>query len=334
MGPIGVAVSGGGDSLALMCLAADWAKARSRSLLAMTFDHRLRAESAEEARHVSRVCAQVGVLHEILEWNDPVPRQAAARRARHSELAIRLSERGGSHLLFGHTLDDQIETLVMRARHGSTWYGLAGMQSLSPSPVWPEGAGVAIVRPLLDVTRTQLREDLRGRGIDWIDDPSNRNEAFERIHVRQMLNRAPARAARIERCLTGLQGLRVIDDVLLGRWMRANVRAEEDHVAIDLSGLPLERAARALGVMIPIVGEHDRRPRQDRLMRLAKRLQSHRPFSGATLGGVKFEGQVGDWRLKQEGSSGAKPGARARTSDRIHQISDILCGCAATNAAP
>ena len=115
-GPIGIAVSGGSDSLALLVLAHDWAARAGRDLMAFTVDHRLRPEAADEARHVAGICAHLGIGHQTLTWETPVSKQALARRARHGLMAAALRARGGARLLLGHTSDDQCETFLMRAR--------------------------------------------------------------------------------------------------------------------------------------------------------------------------------------------------------------------------
>ena len=80
-GPVGIAVSGGSDSLALLVLAKAWSDRTGRPLIALTVDHRLRPEAADEARFVAEICARIGVDHQTLVWDRPVAKQALARRA-------------------------------------------------------------------------------------------------------------------------------------------------------------------------------------------------------------------------------------------------------------
>ena len=96
---IGLAVSGGSDSLALLVLGAAWAKAREREVIAATVDHGLRPEALAEAEGVAAICAELGVAHDILTWSHfgrsgGVPGQAEARRARHALLAGWAKSRG------------------------------------------------------------------------------------------------------------------------------------------------------------------------------------------------------------------------------------------------
>jgi tRNA(Ile)-lysidine synthase len=293
-GPLGIAVSGGSDSLALLHLADDWARSRGRSVAAFTFDHRLRDASAVEAARVAGICGDLRIPHETLQWKAPVKGQSAARRARHVGLAEALKAHGGNTLLTGHTADDQFETFLMRARQGSAWYGLAGMQAVSLSPVWPEGEGVRLVRPLLGQRRSDLRQMLKSRGQDWVDDPSNDNPAYERVRVRHLLTASPALADRVSNCLTDMAALRAIEDTRLGIWMRDHVRiASASHVEADFMGLGAESAARAAGLIIQAVTGRELPARGDSLRALAGRFQASRAFAGATLGGASVTRKAG-----------------------------------------
>ena len=300
-GPVGVAVSGGSDSLALLVLAHDWAKQAGRELVAFTVDHRLRPEAADEARHVADICAQLSIPHETLVWETPVSKQALARRARHGLMAEALRARGGERLLLGHTSDDQCETFLMRARQGSTWYGLAGMQPLALSPVWPEGEGVMVARPILSRARAELQAMLKARGIEWVEDPSNRNPAYERVRVRTLLSGQSELKRRILACQERLQDVRMLEERLIGRWMVERVAQEgAAGFRLDLSGLPPERLERALGLMLQIVGGREVPPRRDAVQPLAARLMADESFSGATLGGVLIYRKRGNVQLSAE----------------------------------
>lgn len=183
----GVAVSGGSDSTALLALCADWARLRGSRVYAVTLDHGLRSEAAEEARQVGAFARRLGVPHTILEWRpEGAVSQASAREARHRYLATWAADAGVSHLALGHTADDRIETLLIRARAGSGWYGLAAPQPVSASPVWPEGRDLRLIRPLLSVSRADLRRYLSSSGMSWIEDPTNDDASYERVRMRQL----------------------------------------------------------------------------------------------------------------------------------------------------
>jgi tRNA(Ile)-lysidine synthase len=181
---IGVAVSGGGDSLALLHLMQRVAGQAGWRVEAATVDHGLRPEAAAEAAQVAALCRNWGVAHEVLRWETP---QAAgnlmdrARRARLALLAEWAGRRGIGHVVLGHTADDQAETLLMGLSRSAGIDGLSGMRS-----VFREG-GVVFARPLLAIPRQDLRDYLAGQGIGWIDDPSNENPAFTRVRARRAL---------------------------------------------------------------------------------------------------------------------------------------------------
>lgn len=109
---VAVAVSGGPDSLALAILADRWARARGGEICALSVDHRLRPDSAEEIRRLAGWLAARGVRHDVLVRAGPKPAsgiQAAARAARYRLLAAWCREHGCLHLLTAHHRDDQVE---------------------------------------------------------------------------------------------------------------------------------------------------------------------------------------------------------------------------------
>jgi tRNA(Ile)-lysidine synthase len=185
-----VAVSGGSDSLALLHLLISYRAAHSTfpEIIAVTIDHGLRPESADEALFVAALCKTAGVAHRILNWDGPKPAtglSAKARDVRYKFLCRAARDAGTDMVLAGHTLDDQIETFVMRSARtdkGGSERGLAGMAlaTLLDREIW-------LVRPLLDVSREKLRGYLRARGIAWRDDPSNENPKYERVRIRKAL---------------------------------------------------------------------------------------------------------------------------------------------------
>jgi tRNA(Ile)-lysidine synthase len=186
------AVSGGGDSLALLDLARTALATRHPHirLTAVTVDHGLRPEAAEEARYVGDICGKLGVPHRTVKWRDPKKEKggliARARAARHALLAQAAEEAGTDIVLLGHTRDDQAETLAMRrARSDASngWKrGDAGMAraTLFDGRVW-------FVRPLLGLSRATLRDHLRQADLAWIDDPTNVDMRYERPRIRAQM---------------------------------------------------------------------------------------------------------------------------------------------------
>ncbi len=177
---LGIAVSGGGDSMALLHLAAEAGIAAR----AVTVDHGLRPEAAAEAAEVARVCAGLGVPHDTLRWQGWDGRgnlQDQARRARYGLMADWARAAGLDAVALGHTRDDVAETFLMRLARGAGVDGLAAMQARR------RHEGMLWLRPLLRFSRHDLREDLRRRGAGWIEDPSNENPAFDRVRIRKAM---------------------------------------------------------------------------------------------------------------------------------------------------
>jgi len=196
------AVSGGSDSLALLYLLHQWSRARSGPILsAATIDHGLRKEAHEEALKVGAICARLGIDHRIETWSGKKPESGvsqAARNARYRLLSMAANDAGASTIALGHTIEDQHETVLMRAeRTGysefyrcpdmSTGRGLAGMRPQASYCGPPGFEPVRLFRPLLSLTRSELRQVLTGLGVGWIEDPSNDNLDFERIRMRREL---------------------------------------------------------------------------------------------------------------------------------------------------
>ncbi|MBX3481577.1 MAG: tRNA lysidine(34) synthetase TilS [Caulobacter sp.] len=197
--PVAIALSGGGDSLALLLLARDWARDHGRRILALTVDHGLQPASLAWAGQCAGLCRRLGVEHRVLTWRGPWPTSglpAAARTARHALLAEACREAGAAVLMLGHTADDLAESAAMRA-DGST---VPDARAWAPSPAWPQGRGVFLCRPLLGVGRADLRRWLTARGETWIEDPANLDDRFARSRARKALAgqaRDPGQADRV-----------------------------------------------------------------------------------------------------------------------------------------
>ncbi|MEH6834727.1 tRNA lysidine(34) synthetase TilS [Falsihalocynthiibacter arcticus] len=186
---LGLAVSGGSDSRALLELAADWARETNSELLVATVDHGLRKEARNEAKWVGEICAQRGIPHDILVWDNWDGQgnlQAQARRARYHLIAEWAVAGGVATVALGHTADDVAETFLMRLARSSGVDGLARMRSEF------EREGMLFTRPLLSMRRESLRMFLRERGATWVEDPSNQDSRFERVKMRSVLRELEA----------------------------------------------------------------------------------------------------------------------------------------------
>ena len=183
---IGLAVSGGADSLALLLLAHRWAAERTPQprLHVYSVDHGLRAEARGEVAMVLDVAKQLGIAARGLAWTGIKPRsglQEAARRARYGLMGAAMAEDGVGVLLTAHHRDDQAETVLMRMAHGSGIEGLKGMAHSA------QIEGVRVVRPLLEVDPTALQEIVAAAGLTPAVDPSNDDDHYERVRWRKAL---------------------------------------------------------------------------------------------------------------------------------------------------
>ncbi len=288
--PVAVAVSGGADSLALTLLAAEWGE-----VTALVFDHGLRAGSDEEAQRVAAWLDGAGLRCVRLEWRGDKPGsdlQAAARTARYAALEGWCRENGIEYLLLGHHLDDQAETFLMRLVRGSGVDGLSAMAEVAPPLSRPDGP--RICRPLLPVPKARLEATLRARGQDWIEDPSNRDPAYLRTQVRQLLKDSEIEgmsAGRLSETAGRMAAVRSYLDQVTADYLRLTARfdpggyvemAKDFGRAVDpVIGL------RAMARILRLTAGADYQPRQARLERLYDDLR--RPdFQGATLGGCQL----------------------------------------------
>ncbi len=179
--PLGLAVSGGPDSLALLLLVH---AAQSGLVQAATVDHGLRAEAADEAAMVADVCATLGVPHTTLAVTVADGNvQAEARTARYAALGAWAERAGLAAIATAHHADDQAETLLMRLNRASGVSGLAGVRARGRVA----GVPVPVVRPLLDWRRADLAEVVQAAGLTPAQDPSNLDPAYDRVRVRAAL---------------------------------------------------------------------------------------------------------------------------------------------------
>jgi tRNA(Ile)-lysidine synthase len=301
---LAVAVSGGADSMALTLLADTWARAQGGRVTALTIDHGLRRESADEARQVARWLKANRIRHRILRWSPPpAPKgkggrmanlQAAARDARYDLLCGWCREHAVLHLLLAHHQDDQAETLLLRLARGSGLDGLAAMSPLT------ERAAVRLLRPLLSSSKAQLVGYLEARRQSWIDDPSNRDPANARVRMRHLLPRLAEEGMTVTRLAETAERLaqaRVVVDGATNRLLAQAVALyPEGYLRLDTVALrSAEKAVglRALARAIGCIGGATYGPRLARLTRLYEEIGRHAVGEpalgrGRTLGGCRI----------------------------------------------
>jgi tRNA(Ile)-lysidine synthase len=180
---VAVAVSGGPDSVCLLHVLLELAPAFDVSLSVAHLNHQLRgAESDEDERFVAGLAARVGLPFvrtgtDLAAANDNL--EQAGRRARRAFFAGLKTDR----IALGHTRDDQAETVLFRLLRGAGLRGLAGIYPVTDD----DSDRPSYVRPLIEVTRGEVIEFLRGRGIPWREDSSNLDPRFARNRIRSSL---------------------------------------------------------------------------------------------------------------------------------------------------
>jgi len=210
---LGLAVSGGPDSLALMLLVHRFARGTGGldRFIVYTVDHGLRPEAAEETAFVVREAARLGLEARVLRWQGEKPAtgiQEAARLARYALIGEAMRVDGAEALLTAHHLGDQAETILMRMAHGSGLEGLRGMDYLS------EIGDVKIVRPLLGIDPKDLRAVVDAAGIVPVTDPSNSDLDYERVRWRQAMPMLAALGLDAERLARLAERMRDADGAL------------------------------------------------------------------------------------------------------------------------
>jgi tRNA(Ile)-lysidine synthase len=294
--PGAVAVSGGGDSLALMHLLADWARARKlKGPNVLTVDHGLVPDSGKCANAVKAHAGSLGLDCQILVWKGNKPKsdiEAAARDARYRLMGEWCRCNAIADIYVAHTQDDQAETFLLRLARGSGLDGLSAMRAIAPVPVG-EFSDLSLVRPLLEMTGSELRGFLATRGIKWHEDPMNADPRFARVRLRKIravLEEAGLTAGRIAAGARHLARARDALERQTADLLAAATRMEGRDLLIDgaaLAAAPRELGLRALAELLKRVGRRNYRPRFEQLETLFDSLSSGR-FAARTLHGCRL----------------------------------------------
>lgn len=322
-GCIGIAVSGGADSLCLAVLAARWASARGIDTLGLIVDHGLRAASADEAVLTAQRLVTQGIDSRILTLSGLGPGSALAERARaarYSALTASCRNAGIVDLLVGHHAGDQAETVLMRRRAGSGPDGLAGMASLA------ETDDLRILRPLLALVPDRMRETLRALRLDWVEDPSNHDQRALRTRLRYELGdpvSQPGLALGLLQEAAAEGSRRMARDIEQAHLLAGSAMLRPEGFAV----LPPRLVpARALAALIRTVAGASYPPM---LERVAALIRNPRP---ATLAGARLmpAGKLGPgWLLLREAAQigaavEAVPGALWDGRFRLHAGAGLL----------
>lgn len=285
---IGLAVSGGPDSLALLLLASS---AKPGQVEAATVDHGLRPESRDEAAMVAELCGRLGIPHRTLlaDWPEPPEAnvQAAARAMRYRLLNEWAVERGLAGVATAHHADDQAETLLMRLLRGSGVSGLGGTRTRRAM-----SEDVLLLRPLLSWRKAELERIALAAGLSPVDDPSNRDPRHDRSRIRQLLKTADwLDPARLAASAAAIRDANEAIDWALAPLIESRIRRDRDALVVEPADLPREYVRRLLLVAFAELAAPS--PRGPDLMRAIEALEAGETVS---LSGLKLEGGT-TWRL-------------------------------------
>ncbi len=285
---VAVGVSGGSDSMALVRLVQRWARSRQGRVVALTVDHGLRSGSRQEAEAVGDWLSALGVDQHILTWQGKKRAtriQAAARDARYRLMEEWCAANHVLHLCVGHTSNDQAETYLMRESHGSGKDGLAGMSLIR------ESRKCRLLRPLLAMKRDELRHFLRMQEADWVEDPSNKNAAFERVRCRMHL--AMSKPSETDLCIkaSGFAKARMVGDRALAQQLAKAVSLHPlGTAAIShdvFAQADSEMQAKVLSRVLSVIGGRAYAPSLRRMGALLSQI-SEAEFPTMTMGGCQI----------------------------------------------
>ena len=285
---LGVALSGGPDSVSLLLLAAH---AFPDQVMAATVDHGLRDASASEARLCHRLCEALGVPHATLEVTvGDGNLQARARAARYAALARWAVDVEVDAVLTAHHADDQAETLLMRLGRGSGVDGLAGVRAAAVVP----GTQIALLRPLLGWRKDELEHIVKDAGVETVRDPSNADARFDRARVRSAL----ADADWLDVLALAASAGHLADAAAAIAWA---AEREYDECVEQGSGFVMYRPrapfAVRLKVLSRIAAEFGDAPRGGALATLVRGLGAG---ERANIAGVLIERRTDHWRVAKE----------------------------------
>jgi tRNA(Ile)-lysidine synthase len=304
---LGIAVSGGADSMALLALLIAEQSKQPRELYVLTVDHALRADSAVEAQNVQDYCIAHGVSHRILHWDHDNPQSAIqqkARQARRQLLIEACLEQGITDLVLAHQADDQAETFFQRLSRGAGLNGLRGMREKISQQ------GVTIHRPLLSCARADLRHYCVMHDVPFVDDPSNDDTRFERIRWRHILTHIKThRPDFIEQLLRTQKRLEQADKALMHiaqQWIVTHKTESDGKIILPRDLLSAQPQALIVVILRQLmVTQTDYKVDLERLENWVVQDYTHNTNSALTLG---------PWWLRVAGNKVTLQAAPARTT--------------------
>ena len=291
---VAVAVSGGADSMALALLLSE-----VMAVVALTVDHGLRSESAAEAQYVHDILHSKGMKHHILTWNGDKPKsniQSEARAARYKLMEDWCASEDIQYLLTAHHVADQAETFMLRLARGSGVYGLSAIEPVSEGLV---NKDVTIVRPLINTHKELLETYLKRNNIEWIEDPSNLNNRYDRVKIREFF-KAPVldgfTVERVAQTSSHMRRVRTALEYYQKMWIDTHVKFDAFGAAsferASLNDIPEEIILRSLASIVRQVSGNAYVPRFEKLSTLYEILKANPDLNGDDYASNAYTGST------------------------------------------
>ncbi len=282
-----VAVSGGSDSLALSFLSKIYSIRKHLKVKYVHVDHKLRANSTKEAKYVKILFKKLSSNLEVLNWIGKKPKsniQSIARDKRY-ELLIKKSKRLKiNNILFGHHKDDLIENFFIRILRGS---GLNGMVSFDKKTTQQK---INLIRPLLNFSKKDLEDITKRVFKSYIDDPSNQDDAFQRVKIRNFVKNLKLEGLDKDKFNLTIKNLKFANDSIkyfVKQNLKSNSTISNNNKFIilnkDFFNQPEEIVFRSFTEVIKIVGKRYYPVRGKKVNKLINQIENNNSFK-TTLG--------------------------------------------------
>jgi tRNA(Ile)-lysidine synthase len=290
-----VALSGGPDSMALAFLAKCFSIINNLDIKFYLVDHKLRKESSKEAKVVISVLKKFNINCKILSWKGKKPTsniQAIARKKRYFLLSRQCIKDKTNNLLLGHHLDDLRENFLIRLLRGS---GLKGLISFGEKTEYNRN-GVIFLRPLINVEKRELTYISSKVFNFFIEDPSNVNENFKRIKIRNLLSVLEKQGLDKKKFSLTISNLKE-SDKSINFYVKNNLVKNSNFIKDrnicllnkDFFNQPNEIILRSIILVMRSVSRKYYPARGKNVINLIERIQADQITSKTTLGGCFIE---------------------------------------------
>ena len=288
--PVAVAVSGGVDSVCLL----HWLVGAGVNVVALHVNHHLRPSAGIEAQYVQELCQKLNVPCHVFDWVAEKPDsglEAAARDARYKFMTDFCKDNNITNLVVAHQADDQIETFLMNLSRGSGVAGLSAMRAVTYRD------GVKILRPLLNVFRSELIDFCEKNNIKFFCDEMNDDENYTRVKIRKnrylLSEKLGISDARILLAVENLgrarDALESNVDARVNAVMYDGYALFSDSFLFDVAG---DIGLKFLGTLIQKIGGNNYQPRLNSLMLALSKLRSDCKFTLGHCTVRRFKNQV------------------------------------------